>query len=272
MPDQRRAQPRISVLMGAYNTADTLPEAIQSIQAQTFTDWELIIFDDGSSDDTLSVAQRFAAEDNRVIVYSNGRNLGLAPTLNNCLAQSRGEILARMDADDHCDPQRFHKQLHFLETNPTVALVGSAVLFFDAEGTWGQTKAKESPQPRDLVHGTPFAHPSVMIRRKALEAVGGYDTAGRCWRVEDFDLWLRLYLAGYRGRNLSEPLVFMRNDRAAAGRRTWRARWNESRVLASVVRQFEFPKYEYFRVARPILLALIPGTVYMKFHRQRYAK
>lgn len=258
--------------MGAYNAALTLPEAIETIQAQTYSDWELIIFDDGSTDDTMSVAQRYAAEDDRIRVFSNGRNLGLAPTLNNCLAQSRGQILARMDADDHCDPQRFQKQLNFLDSNPEAALVGSAVLFFDADGTWGRTKPKDSPQPVDLVRGTPFAHPSVMIRREVLEAVGGYDTSDRCWRVEDFDLWLRLYLTGCRGHNLSEPLVFMRNDRAAAGRRTWRARWNEAGVLARVVRGFNFPKLEYFRAVRPLLLALVPGALYIRLHRKRHAK
>ena len=108
--------PKISVLMGIYNCADTLPQAVASIQKQTYPNWELILCDDGSSDHTYEVAQALAAKDDRIVLLHNDRNLGLNQTLNACLAVATGDYIARMDGDDDCVPVRFEQQLAFWST------------------------------------------------------------------------------------------------------------------------------------------------------------
>ena len=103
--------PKISVIMGVYNCASTLPEAIASIQKQTITNWEFIICDDGSNDDTWRIADDFRENDDRIVLLKNEKNLGLNATLNKCLSVARGQYIARMDGDDICAPARFEKEL-----------------------------------------------------------------------------------------------------------------------------------------------------------------
>ena len=100
-------EPKISVIMGVYNCASTLPDAIMSIQAQTVLDWEFIICDDGSTDETWKIAGKFQRQDNRIVLLRNDKNLGLNATLNKCLSVARGKYIARMDGDDICAPERF---------------------------------------------------------------------------------------------------------------------------------------------------------------------
>ena len=98
---------KVSVLMGIYNCAKTLPQAVDAIRRQTYNNWELILCDDGSTDDTYLVAWELAAKDKRILLLRNEKNLGLNQTLNNCLAAATGEYIARMDGEDDCLPERF---------------------------------------------------------------------------------------------------------------------------------------------------------------------
>ena len=107
--------PKISVLMGAYNCAQTIGASIQAIQAQTFSDWEMIICDDGSTDNSVEVIREYMEKDARIKLLVNDANHGLAYTLNRCLENAKGEYCARMDGDDVCDASRFEKQLKFLQ-------------------------------------------------------------------------------------------------------------------------------------------------------------
>ena len=223
-PEEKASQPLVSVIMGAFNCADTLPSAIESILRQTYTNLELVVCDDGSSDATLEVARACAARDRRVVVIQNESNLGLAATLNRCLDVARGELVARMDGDDLCDPTRIRRQVDALASSPEVSVVGSATYYFDECGIWGSGEVAALPTKRGLVRGTPFVHGSVAFRRHAVAEVGNYSESPARRRVEDFDLWVRLYAAGHRGINISEPLYGLRNDRDAAGRRSIGAR------------------------------------------------
>ena len=118
---------RISVLMGIFNCETTLEEAIDSIKKQTYTNWELILCDDGSTDRTYEKAKDIAESDSRIILLRNEKNEGLNKTLNRCLAASCGEYIARMDGDDESLPERFQKQISFLEIHPEYALVRTAI-------------------------------------------------------------------------------------------------------------------------------------------------
>lgn len=265
--------PKISVLMGIYNCAGTLAEAIGCILAQTEPDWELILCEDGSTDGTWAVAERYRDQyPDRIVLLRNEKNMGLNYTLNRCLAAARGEFVARMDGDDRCEPTRFAKQLAVLEAQPELAVVSSTMTYFDENGTWGSCRVLEAPQPRDFLYGTPFCHGASMARRAAVQSVGGYTEEARFLRVEDYDLWVKLYAAGFRGVNLPEPLYHMRDDRNAVARRKFRYRINEAGAIAKAVRLLELPLWGYVYALRPILVGLLPTPVYTALHKLRLGR
>ena len=262
--------PKISVLMGIYNCAETLPDAIESILAQSVRDWELILCEDGSTDDTYAVAERYVKQHaDQIILLKNEKNMGLNYTLNRCLATAKGELVARMDGDDLCSPDRFEKELAALEANPDMVLVSTEMTYFDETGTWGRSQAIPLPQKGDFVYGTPFCHAPCMARRAALEAVGGYTDDEKFLRVEDYDLWVKLYAAGYQGMNLREPLYQMRDDRNAYARRKFRYRINEARVICKAVRLLKLPVWQYVWALKPIFVGMLPLWLYKKLHKAR---
>ena len=216
------SHPKVSIIMGIYNCADTLKDAVDSILEQSFNDWELIMCDDGSTDQTLEIAQQYAEKyPNRFIVIRNKDNQGLNYTLNHCLKYAQGEYIARMDGDDLSLSDRLEKEVAFLDCHPEYAIVSTPMIFFDDKGDWGCSQAIEVPQIKDFVNHAPFhCHAPCMIRKEAYLAVGGYTVDKRLLRFEDCNLWYKLYTAGYRGYNLQEPLYKMRDDRNAYHRRT----------------------------------------------------
>lgn len=264
---------QISVLMGIYNCAATLPTAIDCILLQTVTDWELILCDDGSSDDTYEVARAYRDRyPDQIILVKNEKNMGLNYTLNHCLSHAKGEFIARMDGDDLCSPDRFEKELRALEQHPEMAVVSTEMTYFDETGTWGRCHANPLPQKKDFLYGTPFCHAPCMARRTAVCSVGGYTDDPKYLRVEDYDLWVKLYAAGYRGMNLQEPLYQMRDDRHAFARRKFQYRINEARVICKAVRVLKLPVWNYVRAAKPIVVGLMPKCVYTFMHKRRLEK
>ena len=146
--------PTVSVISGIYNCADTLPEAVESILAQTVTDWEWILCDDASIDDTYTVAKEYADKyPGKFILIRNDKNMGLNYTLNRCLEHTKGQYIARMDGDDLCSPDRFEKELAALMAQPDMALVSTAMTYFDETGTWGRNNPKPQPQKVDFLYG-----------------------------------------------------------------------------------------------------------------------
>lgn len=267
---RQHGSPVVSVIMGAYNCADTLTAAIEAIRNQSMRDWELIVCDDGSSDGTADVALRHAESDVRVRVVQNEANLGLAPTLNRCMRLATAPIIARMDGDDVCSPDRLQRQCAYLAASPEVDFLGTAVLYFDDEGVWGRSSPKREPRARNYAFGNPYAHGSMMFRRSAVEAVGGYSEDDRHWRVEDYDLWSRLQAAGYRGHNLPDVLYGLRNDRAAAQRRSPKARRNEAKVMADIVQRQQLPRVFQVLAGKPLILSMLPSAAYETIYRRKH--
>ena len=261
------SSPRVSIAVGIYNCAGTLGEAIKSILKQAYGDWELILCDDGSTDDTLSIAKSYAACDTRIRVVRNLKNLGLNHSLNHCLREARGEFYARMDGDDISAPDRLMKLVRALDANPEVALVSSWMTCFDEAGEWGLVKTKASPTRTDFIYGTPFCHAPCMVRTSVMRELGGYGTDSWLRRSQDYHLWFRLYAAGHRGINLQEPLYRMRNSRAATSRRSLRTRLMEARIMWFGFRLLRIAPWHYIRILRPILLGIMPSWLYERLHR-----
>ena len=261
---------KISVIMGIYNVGDTLGEALDSIFAQTYQDFEVIMCDDGSDDNTLEIANVYQEKyPNKIVILRNEKNMGLNHTLNRCLDKVTGEYVARMDGDDICIPTRFEKQVRFLQENPDYAIVSSPMVYFDEKGDFGIGKAIEYPKREDFIVGNPFCHAPVMIRTEAYKKVGGYTVDKRMLRVEDVDLWFKLYEAGYKGYNIQEPLYKMRDDREAVSRRKFRYRVNSTYTRIVGFRRLKMPLRYYPYTIKPILVGLLPVPLYRYFHKKK---
>ena len=203
----------VSVIMGVYNQGDAVGRAIASIQQQSYPLWELVIVDDGSTDHTGEVLHRLSAQDPRLKVLANPRNLGLAASLNRALSRAAGELIARMDADDVSMPQRLSRQVAFLADHPEVDVLGAGAIEVDRKGrVLGEIKQREhhADLAANIYRENPFIHPTVMARARFFAELGGYNEKSR--RAEDYDLWLRGYRC-FRYHNLPTPLIYYRRNR-----------------------------------------------------------
>ena len=259
--------------MGIYNCGDTLSEAIECIVHQTFADWELIMCDDGSNDDTYEIAISYKEKyPEKIIVLQNEKNRGLNYTLNKCLKQAKGKYIARMDGDDRCDKERFAIEINVLEKEPEISIVSTDMEFFDESGVWGEISHPEYPVPEDFVKESPFCHAPCMVKREAYMKVKGYSVSDKLLRVEDYHLWIKMYKCGYRGKNIHKCLYQMRDDRNAYSRRSLKNRLNEYYVKRLAIRTFRLKKWNYLLALRPIIVGLLPNCVYDKLHKGRLAK
>lgn len=256
---------RISVIMGIYNCAHTLSDALDSLLAQTYQNFEVILCDDGSSDNTYEVALQYADKYKNFILIKNKENKGLNYTLNRCLQYVNTELVARMDGDDISLPTRFEKEIMILDAKPEIAIVSAAMIHFDEQGEFRTSIIKEYPQPKDFVRGTPFCHAACMVRKKAYDAVGGYSVDKKLLRVEDYHLWFKMYAIGYRGYNIKEPLYKMRDDRAAISRRKFKYRVNEGYVKFVGYKALKLSFYYYIFVLCPIIKGFLPVRLYRLF-------
>jgi len=209
--------PAISILMSVYNSEDYLSESIDSMLEQSFTDFEFIIVDDGSTDNSANIIQRYVNADSRIVPVMLGENRGLAGALNHGLAFAKGEYIARMDSDDISMPERLEKQINYLKDNPDIGVLGSRMQVINVDKN--PLFTYDVPLAHSLIvwnlfFGRTFAHPSVMIRRDLLESVNGYNT--NLTVAQDVDLWARLIgLATFR--NLPDKLMLYRtHDRATS--------------------------------------------------------
>lgn len=265
--------PNISIIMGIYNCAATLPEAIDSIIAQTYDDWELIMCDDGSIDNTFETAQKYKEKyPEKIVLLKNDKNMGLNYTLNRCLEAAKGEYVARMDGDDISLPTRFEKEVNFLNNNPNIAFVSAQMILFDESGDWGLVSNIEYPTIYDFAKKAPrFCHAPCMIRKEAYLSVGGYSVDKRLLRYEDCNLWYKLYSKGYYGYNIQEPLYKMRDDRNAISRRTFSSRMRGIYVQYIGFKMVNMPiKYypillvKFFKL---LFIGLMPKSLYTRFHK-----
>lgn len=260
---------KISIIMGIYNCASTLDEAIQSILNQTYTNWKLIMCDDASTDQTYEIAKKYADKYENILLISNEKNKGLNYTLNHCLKYVDTEYVARMDGDDISLSTRLEKEINFLESHPEYAIVSSNMIYFDETGEWGKSKSIKEPVNKDFVSGTPFCHAPSMIRKKAYDEVNGYSEEKRLLRVEDYHLWYKMYLKGLKGYNIEEALYKMRDDRNAINRRKFKFRINEAYIRYLIVRDFNLSKVNYIFAMKPLIIGLLPSFFYEFLHKNR---
>ena len=242
------SQPLVSVIMGIYNCADTLAESLDSLLVQTYQNFEIIMCNDGSTDNTFEIAKQYKDKyPNRIVLIENEKNMGLNYTLNHCLKYANGAYIARMDGDDISLPLRFEKEVSFLDEHPEYAIVSTPMIHFDENGDFKSCQGNGEP-------------------KEAYDAVFGYDVDSKKMRVEDWDLWIRMYSKGYKGYNLQEPMYKMRDDKNAFSRRKFKFRINEARMTIQAVKLLKLSPVNYIYVLRPILVGLLPKHIYKALH------
>jgi glycosyltransferase involved in cell wall biosynthesis len=183
------SDPRISVILPVYNGGEFICDAIESILAQTFQNFELIIIDDGSTDNSAEKLSTFT--DPRIVLLSNEKNRGLVETLNRGIAAAKGEYIARMDADDISRPERFEAQISFLEKNSGIGVCGTWMYMIHNETVYKHRYLTNELISAALLFTNPIVHPSVMMRRSVfLDRTKAYDTAFP--HGEDYALWVSL--------------------------------------------------------------------------------
>lgn len=272
--DQFANLPRISVIMGIYNCENTLKDAIDSILHQNYTYWELILYDDGSTDGTYDIAREYKDRyPDKIGLYHNEQNHKLSYALNKCLQHADGDLIARMDGDDISHPERFEKQVRYLQEHPDIDLVGTQMRKFDETGYHGIQRAPLDPKPEMLRGGTPIFHATIMARRNVFDVLGGYTESPMVEGVEDVDLWFRFFEKGFKAATIDETLYDVRMDASALKRRTLRRRIRSIRTRAAGYKRLGFPRRWLIKPAC-ILIAkgLMPQSIkkcYLRHQIQR---
>jgi len=200
--------PRISVLLPVYNGAAYLAQAIESVLSQSFTDFEFLILNDGSTDNSADIVQSY--QDNR-IRYFEHPNMGLPATLNKGFSHARGEFLVRQDQDDLSYSNRFARQVAYLDAHPEVDVLGTwARIFIDSDSTaayrYHRHPTTHAAIALSTIFDSAFVHSSVAMRHSAFEALGGYSCDPMYQPPEDFELWSRV-CRHYQVANIPEVLI-----------------------------------------------------------------
>lgn len=262
---------KVSVIMPIYNVEKTLTDAVESIINQTYTNWQLIMCDDASTDGTYSLAKSYADKyPEKIILIRNEVNSKIRVTLNHCLKYADGEYIARMDGDDISLPERFEKQVKFLEENPKYIVCGCAMIPFDDDGEYEPRLMKNC---EDVDKKRMCFHATLLCRREMYDRLGGYCEKWFTNRCEDQYLWYSLSsnkdMFTY---NLEEPLYKVREDRNTFARRNLKNSFTTSVCLIHCYRMMHFPPKKYLAVLRPYASAILPYKFMKKYHEKKDSK
>ncbi len=269
--------PKISVVMAVYNIGnkDFIDQAIKSIVMQDVNDWELLICDDGSTDNTFKWLTEWEEKDSRIIIYRNNDNKKAGAARNRCIENAKGEYIAIMDADDLCSSNRLRIQSEFLENHENYAFIGlKGERFNQIPGdTDNPYWFCEKPIARDFLMTLPFVHASIMFRAEALKSIGGYDSGEKVQRSEDYDLLMRMYAKGLRGANVKDAIYYIREDDNTLARRKYKYRLIESKVKFLGFRNLGLMPEGIIYAVKPMIVGLIPikllNIVKKSYYRSR---
>lgn len=267
--------PLISVIMGVYNSKrkELLKKSIESILNQTVNDFEFIICDDHSTNlEIIKILEYYKSIDSRIILLKNEKNLGLASTLNRCLEIASGIYIARQDDDDISHLDRFKIEIDYLKNHPEISLVGCNISLFDEKGLWGERKHTEFPTKKDFIHGSQFAHPTTIVRSESIRDVNGYKVSRYTTRTEDYDLYMRMYAAGYKGVNIQQVLYDYYESDLTYKQQKFRHRLDEYHVRYYGFKALGLlPRY-YIFCLKPIISGITPKFIKKKIKRNRYKR
>ena len=263
-------QPRLSVILSCYNNESTLNRAIDSILAQSFTDWVMICCDDGSTDCSYSILEKYKKEyPDKFIVIHNENNMKLGYSLNCCLEHVNTEYVARMDADDESLPERFKKQIAFLDSNPDLMVCGTQIrVINDLSGMEYVSKIEEKPDKYTRHKRTPFNHATIMCHKEMYDILGGYSEDKSTVRCEDKDLWFRFFDRELKGENILEPLYRTHENKEHIYRTTLASRKNSLFTEWKGYRLLGYPWYWYYKPVMNFCKGFVPRELMVMYYKR----
>ena len=265
MIEEKNEKMKVSIIMAEYNTdLKQLDESIKSIINQTFKDFELIIIDDCGKNDLSTFLDKY--KDDRIVLLKNEKNIGLAESLNNGIKCSKSEYIIRMDTDDIALPDRIEKQINFIEEHPEYSIVGGKYILFGENGEKGVRGASGEVVKEDFLKNTPFAHPTLLIRKKDIISSGLYPNYYRC---QDYAMEMNMYVNGYKGFIMEDILLKYRQDTNGYKKKKFKFRILEYKIRKKYFKllKFSFIKrivYQY----KPLLIGLIPNAILKLYHEK----
>lgn len=254
--------------MPTYNGSKWLKNAILSIQNQSYRNWELLVIDDGSSDNTAQIVADLIRNDSRIRYFKNEQNLGIQKTLNRGLDEAKGVYIARLDDDDSwTDFQKLQKQVAFLNDNPTYVLLGTGVIMMNEEGK--ELFRYLLPESDEVIHRkllskNCFAHSSVMFLKSAVEKFGGYGEGEDVKHFEDYDLWMKL---GTVGKFANLPIYGL-SYRMREGSLSATNRLQVFKKLIKHISKYKKSYPQYFIALARACLRYILYSIYMKIPKK----
>lgn len=262
-----------SIIAGAFNIEKyfSLKKSFESILKQTYTNFEFIICDDGSTDGTWEILCEYAKKDQRIKLLRNEKNKGLAFSLNRCLKEAQGVFVARHDLDDYCDERRLEKQIDYLKNNPSISILGCQTFLFDENGVWGKDKFPLQVTNKDFLFTSPYKHGSVVFRKSVLLQAGGYTVSKETYRTEDYDLFMRMQMF-CKGSNLDEFLYYFCEDQQARQRRKYKYRIDEMKVRFRGFKKLGLMPKGFFYALKPLVVGLIPSKILFKLQKKHYKR
>ncbi|TAL68266.1 MAG: glycosyltransferase [Bacteroidetes bacterium] len=263
--------PLLSVVMPAYNEEQkVLNRSIVSILNQTFQDYEfIIVLDNPQNYDAIALINDFKNDDDRIKLIINDKNLGVAPTLNIGVNASFGDFIARQDADDESTSHRFEKQIKFLNSNPDINVLGTAMDYVDEHGKIIFCRKYQNRPDKFIRKYNPLGHPTLMIRKEIFEKFGYYSENEQFKFVEDYELWFRWYLSGVRFFNLDESLYKYYQNRTNIKSRNTKLQLRNTIKLKNKYRlDLKFRISDYLRLFGEKILTLLPsGLISWLFYK-----
>lgn len=250
----------VSVIIPTYNAERTIDKCLESIVNQTYRNLQIICCDDCSNDNTFTKLQEWANKDPRIEVLKNEANSRAAFTRNRCIERAEGAYIAQIDDDDYCAHDRIEKQVAFLESHPEYGFVSTGAYYFDDDGIWGQSQFMEDiiPSKEVFLWNAFFLNPSMMYRKEVVNSVGGYRIAKETRRSEDYDMHMRMYIAGYQGYTMAERLTYYYR-----GKNSFPKCKYEYRIDEAIIRWKNYKKLGLMPrgipyVIKPLVIGLVP--------------
>lgn len=262
-------KPLVSVLMSEYNSnIDLLHESIKSILNQTYSNLEVIVIDDCGKNNVEEIIKEY--KDDRIKVYKNDKNRGLAYSLNQAIKKSSGMYLARMDTDDYSYPNRIELQVDFLEKNSQYDLVASRVDWYDGKKIIGETLLYGDVNKERILNGSPIVHPSIMIRKNAIKDIGGYLEYDRC---EDYATWIELFIKGKKMYVLQEKLLRYHLSLSDYKKRTLKMRMGYFKMLREEYIKLNPSVIQLVKMyLKSFLAGILPAKIMYSYHKRKNNK
>lgn len=267
-----KLMPLVSIIMGVYNckSIELLKKSVQSIISQSFTDWEFIICNDGSNDETIKILEQISAYDSRMRIIGYTENRGLAYALNECIKVANGYYIARQDDDDYSRLDRLEKQIKFLEENKSYSFVGATAKVFNSNGIFGKYSVPEMPQKKDFLWNSPFIHPAVVFRKNDLIKAECYKVTPETYRCEDYDLFMRMYALGMKGYNIQETIYCYKITINSKKYRPMKSRMDEAKIRYAGFRKMGVLYWGFIFVFKPIIIGMIPQFIFRHITKRQY--